>query len=49
VILIGVSGHGHLDLAAYGAFLAGELDDLELSQDELDTAIKGLPEAPAIA
>ncbi|MBK8295478.1 MAG: TrpB-like pyridoxal phosphate-dependent enzyme [Solirubrobacterales bacterium] len=49
VILIGVSGHGHLDLAAYGAFLAGELDDLELSQDELDAAIERLPEAPAIA
>ena len=49
VILIGVSGHGHLDLAAYSAFLAGDLEDLELSQDELDAAIERLPEAPAIA
>ncbi|MGA7396311.1 MAG: TrpB-like pyridoxal-phosphate dependent enzyme, partial [Solirubrobacterales bacterium] len=49
VILIGVSGHGHLDMAAYTAFLAGDLEDLELSQDELDAAIERLPEAPAIA
>ncbi|MCB0827649.1 MAG: TrpB-like pyridoxal phosphate-dependent enzyme [Solirubrobacterales bacterium] len=49
VILVGLSGHGHLDLSAYGAFLAGELEDLELPQDELDAALAGLPEAPSIA
>src|ERR671921_1454352 len=31
VILTALCGHGHLDLAAYGAFLAGELVDHELS------------------
>jgi tryptophan synthase beta chain len=49
VILVGVCGHGHLDLAAYEAFLAGDLEDPELSQDELDSAIARLPEAPSIA
>ncbi len=49
VILLGLSGHGHFDMSAYQAYLAGELTDLELSQDELDAAIDRLPEAPAIA
>jgi tryptophan synthase beta chain len=49
VILVGICGHGHLDLAAYEAFLAGDLEDLELPQDELDAAIARLPEAPSIA
>ena len=49
VILLGLSGHGHFDMSAYQAYLAGELTDLELSQEELDEAIARLPEAPAIA
>lgn len=49
VILLGLSGHGHFDMAAYQSFLAGELTDLELSQEELDAALARLPEAPAIA
>jgi len=48
-ILLGLSGHGHFDMSAYQAYLAGELSDLELDQDELDAAIERLPEAPAIA
>ena len=36
-------------MSAYQAYLAGELTDLELSQDDLDAAIERLPEAPAIA
>ena len=48
-ILLGLSGHGHFDMSAYQAYLAGELTDLELSQDDLDAAIERLPEAPAIA
>ncbi len=49
VILVGLSGHGHLDMAAYSKYLAGELEDLELSEDELEAAISRLPEAPSIA
>jgi len=49
VILLGPSGHGHFDMSAYQAFLAGELTDLELPQDELDDALAHLPEAPSIA
>jgi tryptophan synthase beta chain len=48
-ILLGLSGHGHFDMSAYQAYLAGELKDLELDQAELDAAIERLPEAPAIA
>jgi tryptophan synthase beta chain len=46
VILIGLSGHGHFDMAAYDAYLSGELTDLELSEEEMDEAIARLPEAP---
>jgi tryptophan synthase beta chain len=49
VILVGLSGHGHLDMAAYSAYLAGDLEDLELSETELESAISRLPEAPSIA
>jgi tryptophan synthase beta chain len=49
VILFGLSGHGHFDLAAYDAFLAGELEDPEFSEDDMRAALQRLPEAPAIA
>jgi tryptophan synthase beta chain len=49
VILFGLSGHGHFDLAAYEAFLAGRLEDLEFSEDEMSAALERLPDAPAIA
>jgi tryptophan synthase beta chain len=49
VILLGLSGHGHFDLAAYDAFLAGELEDPEFSEDDMQAALERLPEAPAIA
>jgi tryptophan synthase beta chain len=49
VILLGVCGHGHFDLSAYDAFLAGELEDLEFSEQEMSEALARLPEAPAIA
>jgi tryptophan synthase beta chain len=46
VILIGLSGHGHFDMSAYEAYLAGELSDLEFSEDDMEAALKRLPEAP---
>ncbi len=49
VILFNLSGHGHFDMSAYAAYFAGELEDLELSEDELSAALDHLPEAPALA
>ncbi|HEY2794123.1 MAG TPA: TrpB-like pyridoxal phosphate-dependent enzyme [Micromonosporaceae bacterium] len=43
VILTALCGHGHLDLAAYGTYLAGELEDHELSDADLTSALAGLP------
>jgi tryptophan synthase beta chain len=49
-ILFNLSGHGHFDLGAYDAFLAGELQDPEFSEDDMNAALANLPEgAPAIA
>ena len=49
VILFGLCGHGHFDLSAYDAYLAGELEDPEFSEQEMQEALTRLPEAPAIA
>ena len=49
VILFNLCGHGHFDLAAYDAYLAGELEDPAFSQAERDRALAALPDAPAIA
>ncbi|HEY1511623.1 MAG TPA: TrpB-like pyridoxal phosphate-dependent enzyme [Solirubrobacteraceae bacterium] len=49
VILLGLSGHGHFDLSAYDAYLAGKLEDPEFSEADMDAAIERLPKAPAIA
>jgi tryptophan synthase beta chain len=49
VILFNLSGHGHFDMSAYTAYLAGELEDLEMPEQELEQALDRLPEAPALA
>jgi tryptophan synthase beta chain len=49
VILIGLSGHGHFDMAAYDLYHSGELTDLEFSEDDMNDALDRLPEAPALA
>ena len=49
VILFNLSGHGHFDMSAYAAYFAGELDDLEMPEEELTAALERLPEAPALA
>jgi tryptophan synthase beta chain len=49
VILFGLCGHGHFDLGAYDAYLAGKLEDPVFSETDLDAALAGLPEAPALA
>ena len=49
VILIGLSGHGHFDMSAYEAYLAGRLEDLEFSEADMESALERLPEAPVPA
>jgi tryptophan synthase beta chain len=49
VLLFGLSGHGHFDLSAYDAYLAGTMEDPEFSQADVDAALGALPEAPALA
>jgi len=48
VILFGLCGHGHFDLAAYDAYLAGTLEDPEFTEAELEAALAALPPAPAL-
>src|SRR3954451_11026556 len=48
-ILFGLCGHGNFDLAAYDAYLAGDLEDPEFSEEELEAALAGLPDAPSIS
>jgi len=43
VILTALCGHGHLDLAAYEKYLAGEMVDLDLSDDVIAEAMKQVP------
>jgi tryptophan synthase beta chain len=49
VILFGLCGHGHFDLGAYDAYLAGRLEDPEFSEADMEAALGRLPDAPAIA
>jgi tryptophan synthase beta chain len=49
VILFNLCGHGHFDLAAYDAYLAGNLEDPEFSESEMEEALARLPETPALA
>jgi tryptophan synthase beta chain len=49
VILMNLCGHGHFDMSAYEAYLAGKLEDPEFSEADMDAALARLPDAPAIA
>ena len=49
MILFNLCGHGHFDLAAYDAYLAGNLEDPEFSEEEMEAALARLPETPALA
>jgi tryptophan synthase beta chain len=49
VILFGLCGHGHFDMSAYDAYLAGKLEDPDFSEEEMQAALERLPETPAIA
>jgi len=45
-IVFNLSGHGHFDLTSYDRYLAGELQDIELPQEEIEQALEELPVAP---
>ncbi|HEY7271816.1 MAG TPA: TrpB-like pyridoxal phosphate-dependent enzyme [Actinoplanes sp.] len=47
VILTALCGHGLLDLPAYGRFLAGDMEDRELADEEVAAAMASLPTVPA--
>jgi tryptophan synthase beta chain len=49
VILLNLCGHGHFDMSAYDAYNAGELEDPEFSEADMEAALERLPDAPAIA
>ena len=43
VIVMALSGHGHLDLAAYDAFLHGDVVDFDLPDEAIENAMAGVP------
>jgi len=43
VILFNLSGHGNFDMAAYKAYLNGELEDYDYPADEIERAKQSLP------
>jgi tryptophan synthase beta chain len=47
VILTALCGHGHLDLAAYDAYLSGTMEDLALDEAAIESATAALPPVPA--
>ena len=43
VILFNLCGHGHFDFAAYERYLAGGLEDIEHSEEQVEEAIARIP------
>ncbi len=43
VILFNLSGHGHMDMAAYDAYFAGELEDYAYPGEKVKEALSRLP------
>ena len=44
VILFNLSGHGHVDMAAYDAYFAGQLEDFEYPAAKVKDSLAHLPE-----
>ncbi len=44
VILFNLSGHGHFDMGAYDAYLAGALQDYAYPDEAIEQALTGLPQ-----
>jgi tryptophan synthase beta chain len=47
VILTALCGHGHLDLAAYDAYLSGRMVDEDVTEERFAAALTDLPSVPA--
>jgi tryptophan synthase beta chain len=47
-ILLAHSGHGHVDMAAYDAYLSGKLSDYEYPEQKIKEALSYLPEVSEI-
>ena len=47
MILTALCGHGHLDLAAYDAYLSGQVVDEDVTDERLAAALADLPQVPA--
>ncbi len=48
VILFNLSGHGHVDMAAYDAYFAGDLEDFEYPADKVREALARLPKVETV-
>jgi tryptophan synthase beta chain len=44
VILFNLSGHGHVDMAAYDAYFAGQLEDYAYPAERVKEALSRLPQ-----
>ena len=42
-ILFNLSGHGHLDMAAYDAYFSGDLEDYEYPEEAINESLAHLP------
>jgi tryptophan synthase beta chain len=49
VIVFNLSGHGHFDLAAYQAYLAGDLQDYAYPEEKVQAALEELPKVQSAA
>jgi tryptophan synthase beta chain len=48
-ILFNLSGHGHVDMAAYDNYLAGKLEDVALDENEIARALRAIEGLPVPA
>ena len=44
VIAFNLCGHGHFDMAAYQAYFAGELQDYDYPEEEINKALAAAPQ-----
>ena len=48
--VFGLCGHGNFDLAAYDAYLAGDLEDPDFNEEDMRAALERIPDnVPSIA
>lgn len=47
-ILFNLSGHGHVDMASYDAYFAGQLEDYEYPVEKVKESLRHLPKVPAL-